>query len=143
VSGPAEVTTESGVSIPESELDISAIRAQGPGGQHVNKSSTAIQLRFDVRLSAALSEGQKEKLMAVADRRVSADGVLTIKAQRYRSQEKNRRDAIDRLVRFIDIALRPVKVRKKTRPGRATREKRLQDKARRGRLKSLRKTLDD
>lgn len=137
------VTAAYGISIPERELEFSAVRAQGPGGQHVNKSSTAIQLRYDISTSSALDAAQKSELLKAADRRVNAEGVLTIKAQRYRSQEKNRRDAVQRLVNFIGDALRPVKPRRATRPGRASKRKRLQDKAHRGRVKSLRSSVDD
>lgn len=138
----SDIRTARGITVPFEELDFSAIRASGPGGQHVNKTSTAIQLRFDIRASDAFTDTQKRRLLAVRDRRVTLDGQILIRAQQYRSQDKNRRDATDRLIEFIDSGLAPVKPRKKTRPGKAAKEKRLREKAARSKLKSTRKPPD-
>lgn len=121
--------------IPESELEFAAIRAGGPGGQHVNKVSSAVELRFDIHASAVLDDAAKARLLALRDRRISGDGIVVIKAQRSRSQERNREDAIRRLHALLDRALTVQKPRKATKPGRRAKEKRLEDKARRARLK--------
>lgn len=137
------IVTRRGVSIAPGELDFSAVRARGPGGQNVNKSATAVQLRFDIRRSRALDDDQRRRLLESADTRLSSDGVLVIKAQETRSQERNRDEAIRRLVDFIDAGLAPVRERKPTRPGKAADKRRLEEKARRGRLKALRGKVDD
>lgn len=124
--------------IPENELKLSAIRASGPGGQNVNKVATAIQLQFDVKNSEALSDEQKTRIMQYADRRIAAGGMVTIKAQRFRSQEKNRQDACRRLQELLTRATSRSRKRIATRPGRKAREKRLDDKARRAKTKRLR-----
>lgn len=131
------------LSIPHHELEFSAIRAQGPGGQHVNKASTAVQLRFDIRSSSVFDEQQRTRLLAVRDRRISGDGVVVIKAQRFRSQEKNRQDALARLAVLLQNGLAIQTPRKPTRPGKAAKKKRLDDKTRRGRLKAMRHSFDD
>ena len=125
------------ISIPDGELEFHAIRAQGPGGQHVNKVSSAVQLRFDVAHSS-LPARVRENLLARGDRRLSRDGVLVIKAQRHRSQEKNRAEALDRLRELVTAAAVRPKTRVPTRPGRAARRRRMDSKTRRGQVKSLR-----
>lgn len=132
-----------GIEIPLDEVEFTAVRAQGPGGQHVNKTSTAVQLRFDIRSCSAFDAEQRARLLAIRDRRLSANGVVTIKAQRSRSREANRLDAITRLTELLRKGLVTAKPRKKTRPGKASRKKRVDDKTRRGRLKALRRSKED
>ncbi|MBS6736748.1 MAG: aminoacyl-tRNA hydrolase [Enterobacteriaceae bacterium] len=125
------------VSIPDEELEITAIRAQGSGGQHVNKASTAIHLRFDIRASS-LPEFYKEKLLAATHHLLTADGVVIIKAQEYRSQDMNREAAIARLVALIRELTVVQKSRRATRPTRASKERRLAGKAQKSSVKALR-----
>ena len=125
------------VSIPDNELEITAIRAQGAGGQHVNKTSTAIHLRFDIRASS-LPEYYKERLLAASHHLISGDGVIIIKAQEYRSQERNREAAIARLVAVIQTLTTEQKSRRPTRPTRASKERRLNSKAQKSSVKSMR-----
>lgn len=132
-----------GLDIPEAEINFSAIRAQGPGGQHVNKASTAVQLKFDIASSAALADDQRQRLMSLRDRRISRDGMVTIKAQRSRSREANRQDALQRLAVLLTKGLTVKPPRRKTRPSKAAKQKRVDTKTRRGRIKSLRKKPDD
>lgn len=125
------------LSIAEHELELSAMRAQGSGGQNVNKVSSAIHLRFDIPASS-LSEYYKERLLATNDSRISKDGVLVIKAQQFRTQEQNREDAIERLREFILENTKVIKARVPTKPSRAARRRRLESKKQRGEIKSLR-----
>ncbi len=131
------------ISIPPGEIEISAIRSQGAGGQNVNKVSTAIHIRFNVRASAAISDEDRQRILRVKDRRLSKEGVIVIKSQRYRSQDKNRSDALEKLAEMIRKALVEKKPRKRTKPSRKSREKRLDEKTRRGRLKESRSKTTD
>jgi ribosome-associated protein len=127
------------IHLADSELAWKAIRASGPGGQHVNKTSTAIELRFDVRASPALPEPVRARLYRLAGSRLTQDGVLVLTAQEHRSQELNRQAALDRLLGLIRRAAEPPPPpRKKTRPTRASKERRLTGKAKRGGVKALR-----
>ena len=125
------------VTIPDSEIDIHAVRSQGAGGQHVNKVSSAVHLRFDIGASS-LPSLYKEELLKLKDHRISEDGVITIKAQSYRSQEQNRADALTRLQALLQSVAAPRKKRKATRPTKSSQDRRLESKAKRGRLKALR-----
>ncbi|HCT3943211.1 TPA: aminoacyl-tRNA hydrolase [Escherichia coli] len=125
------------VAIPDGELEITAIRAQGAGGQHVNKTSTAIHLRFDIRASS-LPEYYKERLLAASHHLISSDGVIVIKAQEYRSQELNREAALARLVAMIKELTTEKKARRPTRPTRASKERSLASKAQKSSVKAMR-----
>jgi ribosome-associated protein len=128
------------VYLPDDEIDMLAIRAQGAGGQNVNKVSSAIHLRFDIRASS-LPEFYKERLLSLQDRRISTEGIIIIKAQQYRSQEQNRADALERLQEVIRGAIVTPKKRKPTRQTLGSKKRRLESKTKRGQLKSLRKKV--
>jgi ribosome-associated protein len=128
------------ISIDESELTETFVRASGPGGQNVNKLATAVQLRFDVRHSPSLPTDVRARVAVLAGRRLTQDGVLVIIAQRHRTQERNREDARERLIELIRQAAVPPKRRRPTRPTAASRERRIESKKRRSGVKRLRGT---
>jgi len=131
-----EITPD--LSIDERELEFDFIRAAGPGGQNVNKVATAVQLRFNLNRSASLPEDVRMRLAKLAGRRMTQEGSLIIVARRFRTQEKNREDAIHRLVELVRAALEQPRLRKKTRPSRTSQEKRLKAKKLRGEMKRAR-----
>ena len=139
-----ELVVNEQVAIPLAEIDMHAIRSQGAGGQNVNKVSTAIHLRYDAKQSPSLPDDVRDRLLNSSDSRIGADGVITIKAQQYRTQRRNRDDALERLRVMLDDACRVPKPRKKTRPSAAAVAERLKDKRKRAQRKAgrLRPELD-
>jgi len=142
---PSHIFVTRSISLPEDELQFRFVRASGPGGQNVNKVSTAVELRFDAWRSPSLSDAVRTRLLALAGRRVTNDGVIVIDAQRHRTQERNRADAIERLVELIRQATVVPRVRRPTRPTRGSQERRIAGKKKRAEHKSGRgrARLDD
>jgi len=128
------------ISIDESELQLEFVQASGPGGQNINKVATAVQLRFDAANSPSLPEEVRTRLRRLAGKRMTAEGILIIEASQHRSQERNRQDAIDRLVDLLRQAAKKPRLRRKTKPTVASRRKRLETKRRRGEIKRLRRS---
>lgn len=130
------------ITVRAEEVEVSAVRAQGAGGQNVNKVSSAIHLRFDIAASS-LPTDVKQRLLALRDKRISTDGVLVLKAQKFREQEKNRAEAMRRLQRLVDSVAHAPKERKATKPTAGSRRRRLDQKTRRGQVKALRASVRD
>lgn len=130
------------LTIPDSELEFRATRSGGPGGQHANTSATRIELTWNVRTSPSLSDRRRELLLSRIGNRLDSEGTLRLVCDTHRSQHRNRQEVVERFAELVAGALRPVKKRKKTRPPRASKERRLEKKKRRGRVKKLRGRVD-
>jgi ribosome-associated protein len=130
------------IQLDEREIELDFVRSPGPGGQNVNKVSSAVQLRFDVQNSPSLPEDVRQRLAKLSGKRLTSDGILVLEAHQYRTQEQNRQVAIDRLVRLVQQASRPTRPRIKTRPSRAAIQRRLEAKRKRSEIKRLRSQRD-
>ncbi len=137
------IITNDFIHVPENEISEQFIRASGPGGQHVNKTSTAVQLRFDVNASSSLTDDVKTRLKKIAGSKITADGIIIIEAKRYKSRENNRQDARNRLASLIRKAQEKPAKRIPTRPSAASKRKRLTEKKKRSSLKKMRKNIED
>lgn len=129
------------IAIPDSEITLSFVRSDGPGGQHVNKTSTAVQLRFDARHSPSLPDDVRRRLVRLAGRRMTSDGILVIDARSHRSQKQNRQDALGRLTSLLRAAAQRPRTRRPTKPSKASRRRRLETKRHRARLKQSRRPI--